>query len=46
MAQAVAELGTGLVNQIWKDLSLLPAEKEITDPAAWIYRIERGHACA
>jgi len=46
IAQAVAELGTGLVNQIWKDLSLLPTEKEITDPAAWIYRIERGHARA
>ncbi|WP_106971870.1 zinc-dependent metalloprotease [Streptomyces xylophagus] len=42
IAQAVAELGTGLVNQIWKDLSLLPTEKETTDPAAWIHRIERG----
>ena len=46
IAQAVAELGTGLVNQIWKDLSLLPTAKEITDPAAWIYRIERGLARA
>jgi hypothetical protein len=42
IAQAVAELGTGLVNQVWKDLTLLPAEEEITDPAAWIYRIEGG----
>ncbi|WP_405969111.1 zinc-dependent metalloprotease [Streptomyces sp. NBC_00988] len=46
IAQAVAELGTTLVNQIWKNLTLLPAEEEITDPAAWIYRIERGLARA
>ncbi|MCX5233927.1 zinc-dependent metalloprotease [Streptomyces prunicolor] len=46
IAQTVAELGTTLVNQIWKDLTLLPTEEEITDPAAWIYRIERGHARA
>ncbi|MFD4560527.1 zinc-dependent metalloprotease [Streptomyces sp. NPDC058469] len=46
IAQAVAELGTHLVNQVWKDPTLLPAKGEIADPAAWICRIGRGLARA
>jgi hypothetical protein len=46
IAQAVAEHGTGLVNQVWKDPTLLPTEEEIGDPSAWIHRIERGPASA
>jgi hypothetical protein len=46
IAQAVAEHGTGLVNQVWKDPTFLPNEEEITDPSAWIHRIGRGRASA
>ncbi|WP_019061528.1 zinc-dependent metalloprotease [Streptomyces prunicolor] len=42
IAQAVAALGTGLVNQVWKDATHLPTESEIADPPSWIRRIERG----
>ncbi|MFF5307619.1 zinc-dependent metalloprotease [Streptomyces sp. NPDC013161] len=46
VALAVDEYGTGLLNQVWKDLTLLPTKREIADPATWICRIGRGLASA
>ncbi|MGW0822531.1 zinc-dependent metalloprotease [Streptomyces sp. NPDC002845] len=42
IAHAVEAHGTGLVNQVWKDVTLLPTDEEIADPDTWIRRIDRG----
>jgi hypothetical protein len=39
IGHAMAAHGVGLVNRIWKDLSLLPTADEIADPEAWTLRI-------
>jgi hypothetical protein len=43
VAHAMTAGGTDLVNQIWKDTTLLPIQEEIVDPAAWVRRMGRGY---
>ncbi|MFJ6901508.1 hypothetical protein [Streptomyces hokutonensis] len=42
ITEAVTEGSTDLVNQVLKDVTYLPTEAQIADPASWIHRIERG----
>ncbi|MGW3651687.1 zinc-dependent metalloprotease [Streptomyces sp. NPDC000878] len=42
IGHAVAAHGTGVVNHVWNDLSLLPTAEEIAAPEAWTRRIEQG----
>jgi coenzyme F420 biosynthesis associated uncharacterized protein len=42
----VAEAGMATFNKVWTSPETLPLPNEITDPLAWLQRVDGGHAAA